>query len=361
MVGDSYRGLIALDMLTSAGAMVSVWWMLRAFIRPATAAAATLVLGVGPLFWGYGSIAGNYTAIVLVGALLIGIAYRGQVRPMPWHPYATAVGLGIGAGYRQDIGTFWLGVFLVILWQHRWKRSLAAGTVFGLISLAWLAAMLNEAGGWQNYRAASGEFAYQCGYLNSIWHLGFVDAPVRYLVKLTMALVWTLGPALLLTPLGCLRLRRLDHGIFLMMILALPAVPVLGSHLLVHFGSPGWCFHYVPALIVLAALGAGALETGRSGWRDQSEGSVRKRSLAAPASLVAVAGILAGVFLFYPTDFDRAGWRGAFDLAFCRFTRTGLQIPMFNRSQAYWRTANSRSSAGDSAINGSSLSRTGEG
>ena len=67
------------------GALVSVWWMLRAIVRPATAAAAALVLGVGPVFWGYGAMAGNYTAIVLVGSFLLGVAYRGRSSPRAWH------------------------------------------------------------------------------------------------------------------------------------------------------------------------------------------------------------------------------------------------------------------------------------
>ena len=128
--GDPYRGFIVLDMLTSAGAIVSVWWMLRAIVRPATAAAAAILLGVGPVFWGYGAMAGNYTAIVLVGSFLLGVAYRGRSCPRGWHPFAAAVVLAIGTGYRQDIGTFWLPVFGVILWQHRWKRAIAAGLLF---------------------------------------------------------------------------------------------------------------------------------------------------------------------------------------------------------------------------------------
>ena len=106
VAGDPYRGFILLDMLTSAVALVSAWWMLRAIVRPATAAAAALVLGVGPVFWGYGAMAGNYTAIVVVGSLLLGIAYRGRSSPQAWQPFAAAIVLAIGTGYRQDIGRF---------------------------------------------------------------------------------------------------------------------------------------------------------------------------------------------------------------------------------------------------------------
>ena len=113
----------------------------------------------------------------------------------------------------------------MILWQHRWKRAIGAGLLFTAINLAWLSAMLNDVGGWDRYRALSAEYAYQCGYLNSVWHLGFIDAPVRYSVKLGMALAWTLGPALLFVPRGMLRLPRLENGRFLGVLMASPPSP----------------------------------------------------------------------------------------------------------------------------------------
>ena len=54
LAGDAYRGLVVLDMLVSALALASVWWWLRALVRPSTAAASTVVVGVAPLFWSLG-------------------------------------------------------------------------------------------------------------------------------------------------------------------------------------------------------------------------------------------------------------------------------------------------------------------
>ncbi len=111
LVGDPYRGFLVLDMFTSALALVGVWWLLRAIVPSRIATAGAFVLGVGPHFWGYGAIAGNDTAIVLVGSLLMGIAIRGHRRPAAWHPNAAAMVLAIGAGYRSDLGLFWLPTF----------------------------------------------------------------------------------------------------------------------------------------------------------------------------------------------------------------------------------------------------------
>lgn len=330
LLGDRYRGFLALDMLTSAGALVAVWWWLRALVRPSVALAATAVLAVGPVFWGYGAMAGNYTAIPLVGGLLLGTAVRAWTRPKAWHAHAAAVALALGTGYRQDIGTFWLPVFFLILVRQRWTVALQALGLFTVLNLAWLGGMLVEVGGLAHYRAATAEFSRQAGYMNSVWHLGFVDAPVRYAVKLAMALVWTLGAALLLVPLGVSRLAREARGraVWTAVAMLLAVLPALGFHLLVHFGVPGYAFHYVPALLALAALGA------------------ERFPRRGPAALLSAAALSAAVFLFYPADFQRPGLRGNFDLSFARHTRTGLNAPLPGHNPTAWRTANSRPSLG---------------
>jgi len=262
---------------------------------------------------------------------LLGVALRTWREPKPWHPYAAAVVLAAGTGYRQDIGTLWLPVFFVIVWRHRWLRAFKTLALFTVLNLAWLLPMLHDVGGWASYREASAEFAYHAGYLNSVWHLGLIDAPVRYAVKIGMALLWTFGPGLVFVPRGMVRLPKAESGLFLALMLPLSVIPALGSHLLVHFGMPGYAFHYVPALVALMAMGIGKAAEAQGEPGD-----------AAPRRLLALAAILAGVFWFYPTNYDHPGVRGSFDLAFGRNTRIGLRTPMPHRSPQVWRTANSR-------------------
>jgi hypothetical protein len=345
LTGNPYLGFILLDMVCSALALVSVWWWLRALVRPGTAAGAALLLGVGPVYWGYGAMAGNYTAIVLVGAWLLGIAYRAQSCPRTWHPFAAAVVLAAGTGYRQDIGLFWLPVFLVILWQHRWKRAIVAGILFTILNLAWLVAMLGDVGGWARYHASTAEFGYEAGARNSIWNLGLIDGPVRYAVKIGMALIWTLGPALVFVPRGFTRLRQLEHGRFLGGLIGLSVMPALAFHLLVHFGVPGYSFHYIPALIALVALGIGRCRSGEDEAGLPATATSADRKDHAVPRLIGAAAMLAAAFWFYPTNYSAPGWRGDFDLAFCRFTRTGLAMPVI-RVPTHWRTDNSRDLAG---------------
>ena len=146
--------------------------------RTAAAAAAALVMATAPIFWGYGAMAGNYTAILAVGGFLLGVACRTWTSPEPWHPAAAAVVLALGTGYRPDIGTLWLPG----LSCDHLETSLAAGGPGG-------AALHRAEPGVAAGHAARGrrlvagsprrtaEFAYHAGYLNSVWNLGLVNAP----------------------------------------------------------------------------------------------------------------------------------------------------------------------------------------
>jgi hypothetical protein len=262
--------------------------------------------------------------------------------------------LALGTGYRADIGLLWLPVFILILWQHRWQPALLAGLAFVALNLVWAGAMLAEVGGWSRYRESTSQFAHSAGALNSFLHLGFLDGPVRYTVKLGMALTWTLGPALLFVPRGIARLRSVESGGFLAGLLVLSVMPALATHLLLHFGVPGYCFHYLPALTALVVLGIGRLPLGQGSSRGVEAPSQDDRSVP---RLLGLAAILSALFLFYPTDFTAPGWRGDFDLAFCRLTRNGLNRPMPRPAPYLWRTANSRtpssSTFGDGLADGS--------
>ncbi len=329
ILGDAYRGFVVLDMLISALGLTAAWWWLRALVRPAPAALATLMLAVAPVFWGYGAKAGSYTMIVAVGSFLLGVAARSRHDPKAWHPYAAAVVLALGTGYRSDIGMLWLPIFLVILWMHRWTRAIGAGVVFTILNLTWLGLMLHETGGLVQYRAQTQEFAHEAGYLNSVWNLGVVDATLRYAFKLTMALLWTFGPGLVFVPRGLYRMARERSDRSLALLLILSMLPALGLHLTVHFGVPGYAFHYVPALLALIALGIGRVPV--PAMNDHS-----------PVRLGALAASLAALFLFYPTDYNHPGFRGDFDLSFARNTRLGLRAKLPEHAPAAWRTANSR-------------------
>ncbi len=334
IVGNPYRGFILLDIVMSGLALAATWWWLRAIASPKVAAAATLLLGVGPIFWGYGAIAATYPVVIVAASLLLGIALRTWREPKPWHPYSASLVFAFGSGYRSDFPLFLVPVFGVILWKHRWKRGGQAALVCAALTLIWAVPMFLEAGSWNRYEETNTKFAHNAGLLNSVWNLGMLDGAVRYSIKLAMALVWTLGPALLFVPRGIVRLRRSDDSRLLAILLAISILPALATHLLLHFGSSGYAFYYIPALLALIVLGIGPASSGLVADTDaENRKAIR---------LLGIAGSLALVFWFYPTNYDRPGWLGNHDLAFARYTRAGLSLPMEGHQVAYWRTANSR-------------------
>lgn len=324
LIGDPYNGFILLDIATSAAAVVMTWWWLRAIVSPVRAAAGALLLTCGPVFWSYGSLAGNYTAIVAVGSLLLGVAWRG---PNNWNLAVATVALAAGTGYRQDIGTLWLPVYLLILWQNRWKPALVAGVAFTFLNLLWLGAMLASVGGLTKYRTLTAEFAHTAGYLNSVFNLGFRDGPMRYAIKITMALIGTLGFSLAFVPKGVRILWKTEPRLAALLVLSV--LPALGFHLIIHFGVAGYCMHYVPALLALIVIGVAPPDSA-----DQ----------IAPKRLVGLAAASAALFLFYPTDYSPGNRLADFNMAFARHTRVGLNRPIPKEGPKAWRTRNSNTS-----------------
>lgn len=321
IVGDPYDGFILLDIATSAAALVMLWWWLRAVVAPDRAAWVILLPAFGPIFWSYGCLAGNYTAIVAVGSLLLGVAWRG---PNCRNLAIATVVLAFGTGYRQDIGTLWLPVYLFILWQNRWRPALVAGLAFTVLNLMWLGAMLASVGGFAKYKSLTAEFAYSAGYLNSYFNLGFLDGPLRYTLKIVMALVGTLGLGLLYVPSGLRKVLHTQPRFAALLLLSV--LPALGFHLIIHFGLAGYAMHYVPALLALIAIGIAP--------EDAPPRTSRLR-------IMSLAMVSACFFLFYPTDYSADNKLADFNMSFARCTRIGLNLPIPKEGPKTWRTINS--------------------
>lgn len=328
-VHDPYVALLALGMFASALAMTTTWWWLRALVPPRAAALTAIVLAFAPAFWVFGAMAGNCAAIPAVGAFLLGVAVRNRRAPAIWHPYAASVVLAIGAGYRLDIGLFWIGVFVWILIQSRSRHAIAAALLFAALSAAWFGAMVAESGGWSDYRSANRDFARHMIETTSVWSQGVVNGPLRCGAKLGIGLAFLIGPGLLALPWGLRRLGR-DRG--LAALLAVSVAPALAFHLLIHFGTIGYVLHYAPAALAILAIGAGPsahFAGPRWGWPD--------------VRLAGIALAFASWFWLYPSPPNAEGWRKDFELTVGRHSRTGLQSPLMRSRASVWSLSRAKS------------------
>lgn len=321
LAGNAYDGFVILSMLMSICAILAAWWMLRAIVEPNIAAAATATLAFGPIFWSYGSIAGSYTAIAAVGCVLLGTALRPPDMLRLW---VTTVIFVIGIGFRQDIGVLWLPMYAWILTRYRFREALGAFTGFVLLNLLWLGAMIWSVGGINNYWVQTRAFAQSAGYGNSVFNLGFLDGTLRYAVKLAVANLWETGIAILFVPAGIWAAWNRSRG-KIFWLAALSMLPALVFHLTIHFGVAGYCMHYVPAILVLIALGCSQAATTK----------------AATAKLAFAACISTVIFMSYPADFGSQNPRAEFDKAIARYTRVGLRLEYPRTGVQLWRTANS--------------------
>ncbi len=98
------------------------------------------------------------------------------------------------------------------------------------------------------------------------------------------------------------------------------------------------------------ALGGAGVQNDAQREPEAAGRSLGHPDLITAGRLGAIASVLAAVFWSDPTDYEAPGLRGSFDLAFSRFTRTGLRTPLPDHGPGCWRTANSRPAAGTAGL-----------
>lgn len=130
-----------------AGRDLGGWWV---------GVAAAAVVATSPFAWFAGSIAATYSFDLMVGPLLLILAWR--ARPGSWHGVGAMVALGVMAGFRQSIIQAFLILALVAVAgsTRRWGR-LVLTLLAGLVGVGlWLVPMaVDQPGGLSTWVRAT--------------------------------------------------------------------------------------------------------------------------------------------------------------------------------------------------------------
>ena len=174
----------------------------------------------------------------------------GRSRPWPAALIASA-GLGLAAGFRQDmlllLGPLWLWMLATRSWR---ERALCVAAV-GIAALAWFGPSASLSGGPAAYVASLGG---QAARVSELSPAAGSDALVRNTLLTVYALWWgLLGFAVLLVAamIGAIIARRRlteDAAFF-----ALWLVPAALVYVTIHIGDPGYLMSVLPGLYVAFA------------------------------------------------------------------------------------------------------------
>ena len=246
---DSNAALVVVSVIASALTAAAVYLLCRRYADRALASVIALGAASAPLVWTYGEVAMPYAVLGLLSVVLA-VSLRGA-RSRPWPAALVAsAGLGLAAGFRQDVllllGPLWLWMLAGRSWR---ERGLSVAAV-GAAALAWLVPSASLSGGPAAYLATLGA---QASRVSELSPAAGGDALLRNTLLTVYALWWgLLGFALLLVAAIVARLRawRLsDDAIFF----ALWLVPAGLVYVTIHIGDPGYLMSVLPGLYVACA------------------------------------------------------------------------------------------------------------
>jgi transmembrane protein TMEM260 (protein O-mannosyltransferase) len=271
-LADPNLAYVALAMLFSAATTVTVYWLARALYERTTAASASALLAVSPLFWFYGSVGLTYAGEAFGASLVAVFAYgalRGDARSL----YAGALALGLVGGIRPSVLVllFPLCVGCAVVGIRGVRRLALAAALMLAAVLSWFLPMVWLTGGLGAYLRAStqlyGSVVLPTSVLNS--SLDVTLAQARYVAA---SVIVGLGPLALAAFALPLYARRVGWGRSEWFLVAW-IVPPTVFYTLVHFGQAGYVLTFLPGLVILLsrtlveAIAAGSEGLRRPNWR----------------------------------------------------------------------------------------------
>jgi hypothetical protein len=260
--------LVSISIVASALAVAALFYLGRSMFDRITGLIAALLLATSPLFWFYGEIALPHTLdtlLVIVSAWWLYETMQGDYRYL----YPAIVVVAVAGGIRQQTLVFLIPLLLFALRRVGWRRFSTAGILGVLICLAWFIPLIALSGGLSNYLRVTDEFSRRFQSTTSIL-LGAGWSGIKHNL-LKLVLYTSYGWSIALVPAGVyaiVRLWRRDwpRSWAKLVFLLLWVTPALAFYTFIHMGQQGLIFVYLPALLLLSALGLVRLLSARSYW-----------------------------------------------------------------------------------------------
>lgn len=247
---DSNAALVLLSVVASALTAAAVYLICRRYADRALALVIALAIATAPLAWTYGEVAMPYALLGLLSVVLAVSLREARTRPWPAALVASA-GLGVAAGFRQDIvlllGPLWLWMLAARPWRERFLCVVGVG----LAALAWFVPSAALSGGLGGYLGSLGG---QAGRVSELSPAGGGEALLRNALLTLYALWWgLLGFALLLLAAVIAAVtarRRMSEDALFFALWLLPAALI---YVTIHIGDPGYLMSMLPGLYIACA------------------------------------------------------------------------------------------------------------
>lgn len=262
---DAQATMVGISIVASALAAVALFYLGRSMFNRRVGLSAALFMATSPLFWFYGEIALPHildTLLVIVSVWWSYEVLRGDQRYL----YPAVAILAVAGGVRQQTIVFLAPLFLFALRKVGWKRLLTAVALGAVICLLWFIPLMSLSDGFSNYMRVMGDYNRRFQSTTSVFMGAGWWGIKRNGLKLTMYTLYGWSVALVPGAIYAARrfirrewLRHWEKPIFL----GLWVVPALVFYTLIHMGQQGLVFVFLPALLLIGALGLERLFTAQ--------------------------------------------------------------------------------------------------
>jgi len=318
---DPQTTMVWIAVVSSGLAVVAMYLLGRATFDRQVGLVGALLLASSPLFWFYGEIALPHALDLLLVTLSVWLLYEAAQGQGPYL-LAAAVSLAIAGGVRQQTPIF-LGLLLLLVlvnffrrtgWATGLRWTALSAAIGGLLCAAWFLPLINSTGGLGRYLEVMGAFSARFNATTSLFMGAGSFGLLRNLRKLGMYTLYGWGIALL--PFGLwilIRLVKRDLRLDWSKILFLLAwlIPAFFFYTVIHMGQQGLVFVFLPALLLLSALGLSRLLPTVEGpsrlrkSRTTSKVWPRQRTLALSLGLILLNGLIFLAMPEYPLGNER--------------------------------------------------------
>lgn len=258
ITSDANSAMVWISIFASAAAVVALFWLGREMFGRTVGLLASAFLATSLSFWAHGELAYPYTLLAFLVILVAAFIYRtwdgraGYVLP-------AALVLGVASGFRQDLFFFMLPLWAGGLFGKPRRLKAAAMALLAGAAAAWYVPSALLSGGFGAYREAS---SAQSDYLMrtaSVFGRG-VTALLDNLSHLGRFTLFALSSAAVLAlyflaklVIGRSHVPLRDRRMLFMLLWIAPSILF---YLFMHIGEYGYVFTFLPAALLIAALGA---------------------------------------------------------------------------------------------------------
>lgn len=301
---DTNRSLVFIGMLFSSLGCGVTYILGKEIFGKKAGMGASLLFLTSPLIWYFGEIAMPVTCNLFFSTLVAFFSYMAYTRKRLIYIVASAVSLGIGASFRQDILIFMLPLWIFAAMRKPLRNALPGLVVFLISCLIWIVPSSASAGGFFPYLnlckeriSGGGGHASYMTFSNIFEKKMHIN---NYLFTLITALflgfipfAWNLGR--IFNPKAIIRDKRIKFLI----------VWILPSFIYMNLvgGGRGYSFSHIAAIFICAGL---ALEIIRSDFSDAGFPRLGENVLI--ILIIAITGVNIFFFLYDPHPLDT--WLG---------------------------------------------------